>query len=87
MPYRVYEAAEFDALAAPATDTGSEEPRANRYQDALNRLEEEGYRLVAVDPGGDDAARLLVFHRPDPDLETGGEGDGGEPHRRISNIR
>ncbi|NUR09508.1 MAG: hypothetical protein HOQ22_08615 [Nocardioidaceae bacterium] len=75
MPYRVYEASEFEALAQPAAATGSDEPRANRYMDALNRLEEEGYHLVAVDTTG--ASGLYVFHRRD---------DEPRPKARISDV-
>ena len=72
MSYRIYESSEIEALSAPATEAGSEEPTANRLQDTLNRLEEEGYGLVAVTPEG-----RYVFRAEDPD----------QPHKRISNRR
>jgi hypothetical protein len=73
MSYRVYEASEVEALMAPATDTGSGEPEANRLQDTLNRIEQEGYGLVTVTPEG-----RYVFRAEDPDEP---------PHKRISNMR
>jgi hypothetical protein len=72
MSYRVYEASEIEALMAPATDAGSDEPTANRLQDTLNQLEHEGYGLVTVTPEG-----RYVFRAEDPD----------QPHKRISNMR
>jgi hypothetical protein len=72
MSYRVYETSEIEALMAPTHDAGSDQPAANRLQDTLNQLEEEGYGLVTVTPEG-----RYVFRAEDPDT----------PHRRISNMR
>ena len=73
MPYRVYETSEMEALLSPQGDSaGTEGPRTSRLQDALNQLEDEGYTLVAIDPG--DGAASYIFHRD-------------EPNRRMSNMR
>jgi hypothetical protein len=77
MPYRVYEATELEALLSPEGDTaGTEAPRSNRLQDALNQLEEEGYTLVAIEPA--EQGPSYIFHRDDPDPDT---------RARLNNMR
>ena len=81
MPYRVYETTEIEALLSPQGDSaGTDAPRSNRLQDALNQLEDEGYTLVAIDPGEQGAS--YIFHRTEPEQES-----KQEPDRRMNNMR
>jgi hypothetical protein len=67
MPYRVYEASEIEALVS-REGAGADDPRPTRMQDALNRLEDDGYALVAVDGTGEGGA-LYVFRRTDVEVD------------------